>query len=241
MANHPIFHPTFHGHLASVHNQLKADPDLVNVRDAKNLTPLHVAASRGQHEVARLLLEHGADVQGPSAEGEWTPLVFASYRGHLDAVKVLLDHGAHPTEAHGNPIHYAGQRKHKEICAVLAAHGAVDDLLASRDPDLRALFRASYSYDSTTVEGLLSRRPELVHSKDRYGRSPLHEACAHGDTKTVKVLLGHGADAGALDDRGQSPLDRALAHRQRSVIKILEKHAQQGDTADRPATKQDHP
>lgn len=236
MANHPIFYPTFHGHLESVRNLLRADPDLVNVRDAKNLTPLQVAASRGQHEVARLLLEHGADVQGPSQEGQWTPLVWAAYRGHLDVVKVLLDHGAHPTEAHGNPIHYAGQRKHKEVCRLLVAHGAVDDLLESRDPDLLQLFRASYSYDAATVEAILSKRPELVRSKDRHGRSPLHEACTNGDTKTVRVLLRYGADVGSRDDRGQIPLDRASAHRQRSVARILEQHAQRGNAGDQTST-----
>ena len=235
MANHPIFYPTFHGDVESVRKLLGADRDLVKVRDAKNLTPLHVAASRGQDEVARLLLEHGADVQGPSEGDQWTPLVFAAYRGHLDVVKVLLDHGAKPTEAHGNPIHYAGQRKHKEICKVLVAHGAVDDLLEPRDPDLRELFRASYSYDFATVEAILARRPELVRSEDRYGRTPLHEACTNGDSKTVRVLLRYGADVGHRDDRGQSPLARASAHRQRSVVTILEKHTQPGDAADRPS------
>lgn len=228
MANHPIFYPTFHGHPASVEELLKGEADLVKVRDAKNRTPLHVAASRGQHEVARLLLAYGADAEGPSEGGEWTPLVFASYRGHLDAVKVLLEFGARPTEGHGNPIHYAGQRKHKEICRVLVANGAVDDLSASGDPDIRDLFRAAYSYDSVAVEALLSKNPELVHSKDRHGRTLLHEACTNGDVKTVRVLLRCGVEADVRDDRGQSPLDRAKAHRRRSIIDVLEQHVREG-------------
>ena len=89
MANHPIFAPTFHGDVASVTKILDADPSLVSVRDAKNLTPLHVAASRGQAHVVQLLLDYGADVDGPTQQGEWTPIVFAAYRGHLDAVKTL--------------------------------------------------------------------------------------------------------------------------------------------------------
>ena len=36
MANHPIFYPTFDGHLDVVRKILEADVDLVNVRDAKN-------------------------------------------------------------------------------------------------------------------------------------------------------------------------------------------------------------
>lgn len=50
-ANHPIFYLTFHGDLEPVQDLLKANPELVKVRDAKNLTPLHVAASRGQDNI----------------------------------------------------------------------------------------------------------------------------------------------------------------------------------------------
>ena len=119
MPNHPIFAPVFHGEVAKVRKLLKADNSLITVRDAKDLTPLHVAASRGQAAVAQLLLDYGAEVHGPSSADTWTPLVFAAYRGHFDVAKVLVENGAGVTAADGDPIHYAGQRKHKEICLSL--------------------------------------------------------------------------------------------------------------------------
>ena len=224
MPNHAIFAPTFHGNVAAVKKLLRGDSTLVSVRDAKNLTPMHVAASRGQHKVIKLLLDFEADVHGPTAKGEWTPIVFASYRGHLDAVRVLAENGARVTEKGGNPIHYAGQRKHKEICRLLVEHGAIDGLVRSKNADVLALFRASYSYDSDSVREILARRPKIVNSKDKSGRTPLHEACTHGDTKTVRELLKAGADATIEDKAGQTPADRAAAHRAHSVTKILEKH-----------------
>ena len=79
MANHPIFAPTFHGDVARVKKLLEADATLVAVRDAKNLTPLHVAASRGQAEVAQLLIDYGADVlHGPTDADEWLSLIHIS-------------------------------------------------------------------------------------------------------------------------------------------------------------------
>lgn len=224
MANHPIFAPTFHGKVAAVRKLLADDASLVSVRDAKNLTPLHVAASRGQAAVAQLLIDHGADIHGPSDDGDWTPLVYAAYRGHLEAAKVLIENGADVTSEGGNPIHYAGQRKHKEICRLLVEHGAIDDLVESNDADVLQLFRAAYSYAHDSVRAILSRRPEIVNFKDKHGRTALHEASTQGDTRTVRVLLQCDADTMIKDDNGQRPADRASAHNQHAVSRVLEKH-----------------
>ena len=222
MANHPIFAPTFHGDVATVKKLLQEDPTLVSVRDAKNLTPLHIAASRGQSAVAQLLIDHGADVQSDD-DGEWSPLVFAAYRGHADVAKVLIENGAGVTSEDGNPIHYAGQRKHKVICRLLVEHGAIDGLLDSDDSDVLQVFRAAYSYDSETIKEILVRRPELVDFKDRDGRTALHEACTNGDTKSVRELLKSGADVTIRDANGQTAADRAAAHKQHAVTKLLSK------------------
>jgi len=224
MKNHPIFAPAFHGDVAAVKKLLDTDPKLIAVRDAKNLTPLHVAASRGQHQVVRLLLDHGADIQGPTADGDWTPLVFAAYRGHPVTAKVLIERGAGVTSEDGNPIHYAGQRKHKDICRLLVDHGAIDSLLESQDADVLKLFRAAYSYDADLVNEILARRPELVGYRDKNQRTAMHEACTHGDTKTVRALLRHGADVTIQDVNGETPADRATGHRQHAVSKLLNKH-----------------
>ena len=87
------------------------------------------------------------------------------------------------------------------------------------------LFRAAYGYDSDTVEQVLTRRGELIDQRDKNGRTPLHEACTNGDTKTVRVLLRFGAKTDVQDKAGQTPVDRAAAHRQHAVTKVLEKHS----------------
>lgn len=137
---------------------------------------------------------------------------------------MLIEHGAKVTEKDGNPIHFAGQRKHSEICKILVEHGAIDGLVKAGGQKARELFRAAYRYDHKAVEAILSQDPKLVHRKDKHGRSALHEACTHGNTRTVRVLLRFGAEVELQDDRGQTPLDRASAHSQHSVVKILEQH-----------------
>lgn len=67
-------------------------------------SPLHNAAYHGRLDVARLLLQHGADINQTDVNGE-TPLHRAAFRQHLDMVKFLVDSGAdiHATSSAGKP------------------------------------------------------------------------------------------------------------------------------------------
>ena len=62
--------------------QLGADPNLVDVHDST--TPLGYAAKKGRLEVARLLLESGADKDLP-VERDWaTPKTLAEFNSHSE-------------------------------------------------------------------------------------------------------------------------------------------------------------
>ena len=58
-------------------------------------TPLHYAATKGQIEVMRLLLEEHAFIDAESPN-RTTPLMMAARYGSLEAVKLLLQEGADP-------------------------------------------------------------------------------------------------------------------------------------------------
>ena len=71
-----------------------ADPN-ISTSDLAHSTPLHLAASRGLLEVARLLLSHGAKVDEKDGEGK-TPFQLAADEEHEELTKLLLEHGAVP-------------------------------------------------------------------------------------------------------------------------------------------------
>jgi ankyrin repeat protein len=63
----------------------------VNVQNLAGETPLMLAAIMNQSELAKVLIERGADVNKPG----WTPLHYASTRGHREMMRFLLDNDAY--------------------------------------------------------------------------------------------------------------------------------------------------
>ncbi|MDH3638911.1 MAG: ankyrin repeat domain-containing protein [Gammaproteobacteria bacterium] len=58
----------------------------------KEITALHLAASQGYSDIARLLVEHGAQVNVKDAAGR-TPLEIATQGAHIEVAAVLHNHG----------------------------------------------------------------------------------------------------------------------------------------------------
>ncbi|TRM57323.1 ankyrin repeat-containing domain protein, partial [Schizophyllum amplum] len=56
-------------------------------------TPLHRAAEDGHLELARLLVDHGADIEAQEEEGR-TPLHLTAEGGHCEVARFLIDKGA---------------------------------------------------------------------------------------------------------------------------------------------------
>ncbi|MEN6355480.1 MAG: ankyrin repeat domain-containing protein [Armatimonadota bacterium] len=83
------------GDIATVEKLIKAQPDLVNLKDDDGATPLHHAAAKGQLAVVKLLIDNKADVNAQKKDGV-TPLHVAAALGYKDVVVALLDAKADP-------------------------------------------------------------------------------------------------------------------------------------------------
>jgi ankyrin repeat protein len=87
--------------LAAISNQLQLAKVLIEQGADVNKpgwTPLHYAASKGHREMMRLLLDNNAYIDSESANGT-TPLMMAAFSKSPLAVKLLLEEGADPTLA----------------------------------------------------------------------------------------------------------------------------------------------
>jgi ankyrin repeat protein len=92
------------------------------------VTLLHDMAQSGDVEKARLLLDHGADINAVDDEHRTTPLGMAARWGQRKMVALLLERGADPNKAGAawsTPLAWAQKKQHGEVAADLRAAGAM--------------------------------------------------------------------------------------------------------------------
>ncbi|GEO06247.1 hypothetical protein AAE02nite_39110 [Adhaeribacter aerolatus] len=116
------------GQLATVEKHLQEDQTAVNALSADGFTPLGLACFFNQPELAKLLIENGADVNAPSQNGlRVSPIHSAVAARNTELVKFLVDHGAdiNATQAGGyTALHAAAQNGDEELIKYLLEHMA---------------------------------------------------------------------------------------------------------------------
>jgi ankyrin repeat protein len=130
-------------------NDLKAARDLLAkgadvYDDFFGVSALCRAARYGNTEMARLLIENGADVNRKDKSGS-VPLIKAAYRGHIETVQLLIGKGA-DLEIRGSTgatalISASQNDQNTEIVRFLIEKGA--DIDAQDDTGETALFKAA--------------------------------------------------------------------------------------------------
>src|SRR5207244_3751781 len=93
----------------------------------RQFTLLHDMAHKGDAAKARLLLDHGADINAIDDEYRSTPLGYAARWGNRDVVKLLLERRADPNKAGASwatPLAWARKKGHADIEADLLQAGA---------------------------------------------------------------------------------------------------------------------
>lgn len=121
------------GDATLLNEQVWRNKTIVNVEPGeKRDTPaLHHAVFHSNLEMAKLLLEHGADVHAIGYENnhEMTPaVVLAAWEGGVDMLRLLLEYGADPNARSGNgvtPISTALRHRKMDRVEMLKRYGAI--------------------------------------------------------------------------------------------------------------------
>ncbi len=214
-----------------------ADPD--QLESESGVSPLSIAAMLDQRALARMLLEHGADVDVRNADGA-TPLIGAAFLGRVEMLEFLLEQGADPdarnvmgdtaisvTRTPWNVVSFvaslleieldrASVEEGRERCAaLLAALGERSD-----DPTAR-LFAALGTADAAAVAEALADGADLTVREAGKGWTPLSKAVFLGHEDLARLLLDHGASVQAPNRDGGSPLHSAAARGDAPLLELL--------------------
>ncbi len=161
-------------------------------------------------DVARLLLDHGANVNAQLTalppyrakldrgndlmfQAGATPLLRASKTADLPAIKLLLERGADAR---------LGTNR-TGITPLLAAAG-----VGTNESDSTG--RQKTQQDAIAALQLLLDRGLDLNAPDNNGRTALHGAALQGYNDVIKFLASKGAAFNAKDNKGFTPLDVAL-------------------------------
>ncbi len=195
--------------------------------------PLDIAAGKGQSEIVAMLLDAGAEVDGRGEDGG-TALSSASAAGHATVVRQLLEAGANVRhkDRYGNrAIIYAAEKKHEEICDILAPASTPKDRqraalivkLKRQGPPSEAVKRfdrAAWDGDVDLVCDYL-REGGDVNVMTAGGSTALFGAANRGHLGIAQRLIEHGADVNHCNENGDCALDYAAAGGHQSTYDLL--------------------
>lgn len=206
------------------------------------------AASSGDVETMKSLLETDPKLAEQTLPGGMSPLMAALYYGRQGAVEWLLDQGVtvtiHEAAALGDdetiaymlnlepsllqqisfdgwtPLHLAAFFGGYEAAKLLIERGAEVNAVSTNSMR-NAPLHAAAAASRTSVALLLLENGADANARQSGGWTPLHSAANRCDVDTVKALLKHGADPNAAAEDGKSPRSIAEERGFTEVLSVL--------------------
>jgi ankyrin repeat protein len=158
-------------------------------------TALYRAVGHGHFQVAKLLLDHGANPNPNSI------LNFVSSGGRLEMVRLLLEYGARPQWHTGRT-----RKGSKRAGATTALHSAAI-------PGHTQVVRLLLDYEAD------------IDARDAKGQTPLYLAAWNRRYKVVKLLLQESADTDVIANGGQTALYKASGQGDEPIVRLLLRHS----------------
>jgi ankyrin repeat protein len=174
----------------------------VNCKNSLGLAPLHIACKNRNTEIVEKLLQIGANVNIKDDQGR-TPLYHSC---------IYYFYGCDDVYMHNNSEDADGDEciEFTEIFELLLGHGAD---MNSKDNEGCTVFHRICSLETISpriVNKLIENGADL-DSKDNRGLTPLNYARDNGNLEIVALLIEHGAENEANEDKTKSIMEDRMS------------------------------
>ncbi|XP_067656244.1 serine/threonine-protein phosphatase 6 regulatory ankyrin repeat subunit B-like [Haliotis asinina] len=220
---HNILHSAVKGgHVEIVKSVLSQNIVDINSRDKEGVTPVMLAAGRGQREVYDLLVAKGADVSLVAHSG--LNILHAAVKGgHVEIVKSVLSQAIVDINSRDKggrtPVMWAAGRGWREVYDLLVAKGADVSLVAHSG--LNILHAAVKGGHVEIVKSVLSQDIVDINSRDKGGRTPVMWAAGRGQRDVYDLLVAKGADISLVVHSGLNILHSAVKGGHVEIVKSV--------------------
>jgi ankyrin repeat protein len=185
-------------------------------------TPLHGAAARGYVEIARVLIDAGADLEAEvvASQDKSHPLHSAASGGHVAMAALLIERGAKvdSRDSRGyTPLIVAITNGRAETAQLLLNAGA-DPIAEESTYHDTSLHLAALMNLPEMGKLLLAKGVDINLRSNHNGETPLFYATVERSFEMVAFLLSEGADPNIPDKSGTRPYLRASDKRIRDLL-----------------------
>ena len=195
-------------------------PKVREWKDYGGHTLLHFAAVLNLEDVAKSMIDAGADVNARN-RAQMTPLHIAALYNADKIVPLLLAAGIN-VDARDNlqrtPLHYAAWKNADKVVPLLLAAGADVD---ARDQIQETPLHGAAVSNADKVVPLLLDAGADVNAKSSLQSTPLHDTAWNNADKVVPLLLDAGANIDARDQFQRTPLHCAAWKNADKVVPLL--------------------
>jgi ankyrin repeat protein len=186
-------------------------------------TALGAAIENDRSEVAKFLIEKGANINALNGDGD-TPLIRTSGKGNLAIVKLLIEKGANVNyegSFHHTALGAAIENDRSEVAKFLIEKGA--NINALNNSGDTPLIQAASKGNLPLVQLLIEKGADVNH-KSNFHHTALTMSTENGHKDVVLFLLSKGATTTVKTNAGKQALDLARAKRHPEIVAILEKY-----------------
>lgn len=186
----PLTKAASEGNVSAINRLLKNG---ANINETTNkgwqATPLIWALYSQKYEVAKLLIENGADINKPDNYGR-TPLIYATDNEYLELIKLMIQKGADVNAK-------AADGYTAFLSSLATGNLAIIELFIDKGTDINSktaegltplIYTVIHGYNNTDSVKILLKNEADIFARDNYGNSVITHASASNNKDLIKII-----------------------------------------------------